>query len=78
MPLPSEVNTVTISDKQEFDNRGLAVPYQLWTFYIGDQGPFTEKFYGGEQDSPSIQRRIEQRVLQLRELGVIPDTSQPS
>lgn len=67
----SAVNNVTVKDSTEFDKKSNAVNYQLFTFFIGDQGPFQEKFYAGEQDSPAIERRINNRVLQLRELGVI-------
>ena len=69
--LPSEVNGVKVKDGTEFDKLNNAVRYQEYTFYIGDHGPFTEKFYIGEQDTPAIERRINNRVVQLRELGVI-------
>jgi hypothetical protein len=70
--LPSEVNVTRIQDAVEFDTRGNAVKYQQYTFFIGDHGPFTEKFYAGEQDTPAIERRINTRVAQLRELGTLP------
>ena len=70
--LPSEVNNVSIKDATDFSKFGEPVRYQLYTFFIGDHGPFFEKFYAGEQDTPSIERRINARVAQLRELGVIP------
>lgn len=69
--LPSEVNGVRINDGIEFDRTGQPVRFQLYTFYIGNHGPFTEKFYAGEQDTPAIERRINTRVAQLRELGVL-------
>ncbi len=49
--LPSEVNGVKVKDGTEFDKLNNAVRYQEYTFYIGDHGPFTEKFYIGEQDA---------------------------
>ena len=70
--LPSEVNNVKIRDTFETDKNGNTVKVQLWSFNIGDNGPFTEKFYAGEQDTPAIDRRISERVAQLRELGVLP------
>jgi hypothetical protein len=70
--LPTEVTNVKVSDAVEFDKTGNAARYQLYTFYIGTHGPFTEKFYAGEQDTPAIERRINLRVAQLRELGVLP------
>ena len=70
--LPSEVNNIRIRDAVEFDRQGNAVAYQNYTFFIGDHGPFTEKFFAGEQDTPAVERRINLRVAQLRELGVIP------
>lgn len=70
--LATEVNNVTVKDSLEFDTRGNPVKYQQYTFYIGAHGPFTEKFYAGEQDNPAIERRINDRVKQLRELGVLP------
>lgn len=70
--LPSEVNNVKIRDSVEFDKRGNAASYQEYTFWIGDHGPFTEKFYAGEQDAPAVERRINARVATLRELGAIP------
>lgn len=69
--LPSEVNGLKIKDSVEFDKQGNPVRYQQYTFYIGDHGPFTENFYAGEQDTPAIERRINTRVAQLRELGAI-------
>ncbi|HKM81543.1 MAG TPA: hypothetical protein VJY15_11345 [Candidatus Acidoferrum sp.] len=72
--LPSEVNGLRIKDAVEFDKQGNGVRYQLYTFFVGDHGPFTEKFYAGEQDTPAVERRINLRVAQLRELGAIPQT----
>jgi hypothetical protein len=69
--LPSEVNNLTIKDSVEFPKTGGSITYQQYTFFIGDHGPFTEKFYAGEQDTPAIERRINLRVAQLRELGAI-------
>jgi len=70
--LPSEVKVTRIRDSQAFDTNGNVISYQEYIFFIGDHGPFTEKFYAGEQDTPAIERRINLRVAQLRELGVIP------
>lgn len=70
--LDSTVKDVTVKDAIEFNRQGNAVQYQQYTFFIGDHGPFVEKFYAGEQDAPAIERRINGRVLQLRALGVIP------
>ena len=69
--LPSEVNGLKISDALEFDRQGNPVRFQRYIFFIGDHGPFTENFYAGEQDTPAIERRINMRVAQLRELGAI-------
>lgn len=70
--LASEVTDITVKDAIEFDRQGNAVKYQQFDFFIGTHGPFTEKFYAGEQDTPAIERRINDRVQQLRSLGVIP------
>jgi hypothetical protein len=70
--LPSEVTVTNVKDSVEFDLRGSPVTYQQYTFFIGDHGPFIEKFYAGEQDSPAVERRISDRVLLLRSLGVLP------
>ncbi len=70
--LPSEVNVSNIKDALEFDNQGHPMKFQQYTFFVGEHGPFTEKFYAGEQDTPAIERRINVRVAQLRELGVLP------
>jgi hypothetical protein len=70
--LPSEINNLQIADGTEFDQRGNAVKVRLLTFFIGEHGPFTEKFYAGEQDTPAIERRLNTAVAQLRELGAIP------
>lgn len=69
--LPSEVNGLRIRDGTEFDKQGNVTQYKLFTFFIGDHGPFTEKFYAGEQDTPAIERRINNDVEQLRTLGAI-------
>ena len=69
--LPSEVDVTSIKDQTEFDKNGNAVTVRLYTFSVGSYGPFYEKFYAGEQDTPAIERRISNRVQQLRELGVI-------
>jgi len=70
--LPSEVNNLNIKDAVEFDKQGTVSNTKVFTFFIGGHGPFTEKFYAGEQDTPAIERRIGDRVAQLRELGAIP------
>lgn len=69
--LPLEVNNLTIKDAVEFQRNGSVVSYQQYTFFIGNHGPFTEKFYAGEQDTPAVERRINLRVAQLRELGAL-------
>jgi len=70
--LPSEVKNAKLQDATEFDNFGNPVKVRLFTFFVNDHGPFTEKFYVAEQDTPAIERRINDRVEQLRALGVIP------
>jgi hypothetical protein len=70
--LASEVQDVSVKDAIEFDRQGNAVKFQQYSFFIGTHGPFVEKFYFGEQDTPAIERRINDRVQQLRSLGVIP------
>ena len=70
--LPSEVNNLQVKDGVEFDKKGNAVNYMQYTFWIKEHGPFTEKFYAGEQDTPAVERRINARVAQLREVGAIP------
>lgn len=69
--LPSEVNGVKVSQGTEFDKQNNAVTYRLYTFYIGNHGPFQEKFYAGEQDTPAVERRINGVVQQLREQGIL-------
>jgi hypothetical protein len=76
--LPSEVNGLKISDAVEFDKQGNPVRFRKYIFFIGDHGPFTENFYAGEQDTPAIERRINLRVAQLRELGAVPQGSESS
>jgi len=70
--LPSEVSVTRIRDSSEFDRNGNVINYREYIFSIGAHGPFTEKFFAGEQDTPAIERRINLRVAELRELGVIP------
>jgi hypothetical protein len=69
--LPPEVKNLKIKDGVEFDTYGNAVKFKEYTFFIGTHGPFTEKFYAGEQDTPAIERRINLAVQQLRELGAL-------
>jgi hypothetical protein len=69
--LPSEVNGIRVRDGVEFDKAGATVRYVEYVFFVNDHGPFTERFYSGEQDTPAVERRINNRVAQLRELGVI-------
>jgi hypothetical protein len=69
--LPSEVTVSRIRDSFESDLQGNSVKYREYTFFIGDHGPFTEKFYIGEQDTPAVERRINDIVAQFREQGVI-------
>lgn len=68
---PSEVNGVKVSQGTEFDKQGNAMSYRLYTFYIDKHGPFSEKFYVGEQDTPAVERRIDADVQQLREQGLL-------
>ena len=70
--LATEVNNVRVNDGVEFDRNGTPIRFQQYTFFIGNHGPFVEKFYAGEQDTPAIVRRINDRVAQLRALGVLP------
>jgi hypothetical protein len=69
--LASEVNGVKVSQGTEFDKTGTAMSYRQYTFFIGNHGPFTEKFYAGEQDTPAVERRINNDVQQLREQGLL-------
>lgn len=69
--LPSEVEVTSVKDTAEFNRQNQSVSYQLYTFYVGNHGPFYEKFYAGEQDAPAVERRINARVQTLRELGVL-------
>jgi hypothetical protein len=71
MPFPPEVNNLRIKDATEFDNFGNVMKTRVYTFYVGNHGPFTEKFYAGEQDTPAVERRINLLVLALREQGVL-------
>jgi hypothetical protein len=72
MALPPEVQNVRVKDTTEFDNFTNAIKVRVYTFYIGNHGPFTEKFYAGEQDTPAVERRISADVLALREQGLVP------
>ncbi len=72
MALPVEVQNVRVKDTTEFDNFANAIKVRVYTFYIGNHGPFTEKFYAGEQDTPAVERRISADVLALREQGLLP------
>lgn len=69
--LPPEVNNVAVKQGTEFDRQNNASSYLQYTFYIGNHGPFTEKFYAGEQDTPSVERRINADVQRLREQGLL-------
>lgn len=69
--LPSEVQDVKVRQGTEFDRQNNAVGYLEYTFYIGNQGPFTERFYAGEQDTPAVERRINGVVQRLREQGLL-------
>jgi hypothetical protein len=71
--LPPEVNSVLVKDGIDFTRNGGTASYQMYTFFIGNHGPFTEKFYANEQDAPSVERRINARVLNLRQLGILPN-----
>lgn len=69
--LPSEVKDVKVSQGTEFDRQNNAVGYLMYTFFIGNHGPFQEKFYAGEQDTPAVERRISADVQRLREQGLL-------
>jgi hypothetical protein len=71
--LPSEVNNVQVRDTTEFLKDGTVANVKVYTFFVGaNHGPFQEKFYAGEQDAPSVERRINAVVLNLRTLGILP------
>jgi hypothetical protein len=71
--LPPEVNNVQVRDVTEFAKDGSVQNVKVYTFFIGNShGPFVEKFYAGEQDAPSVERRINADVLNLRTLGILP------
>jgi hypothetical protein len=70
--LPSEVNNTRVKDSFEYDKMGNATAIKVYTFFIGEHGPFTEKFYSGEQDTPAVERRIAADVQRLREQGLLP------
>ena len=69
--LPPEVNNVTARDGTEFNKDGSTAKVRTFTFFVQQHGPFTEKFYAGEQDTPAVERRINGVVANLRELGLI-------
>jgi hypothetical protein len=69
--LPSEVTNVKIQDASKFDKYGNPMNVVRYTFFIGEHGPFMEEFGAGEQDAPAVERRINERVENLRALGVL-------
>ena len=71
MAFPAEVNNVKVKDGIEFDKQGTQMKVRVYTFFIQEHGPFTEKFYAGEQDTPAVERRISNDVAALREQGVL-------
>lgn len=75
MALPAEVHDVKVRESTEFTLTGDPARVRIYTFFIGAHGPFVEKFYAGEQDTPAVERRINNVVLGLREQGLLPATA---
>jgi hypothetical protein len=71
MALPAEVHDIKVKDSTEFDLNGTPMKIRVYTFWIGAHGPFTEKFYAGEMDTPAVERRIGIDVATLREQGLL-------
>lgn len=69
--LPSEVTVSQVRDGVEFDKQSNPIKYQEYTFFVANHGPFSERFYAGEQTADQVAARINARVQTLRQLGIL-------
>jgi hypothetical protein len=62
------VNTLKVQDTVLFVRGGGTVPTRVYTFWLGDHGPFTEKMPIAGFDETEIGRRIDKLRDHLRQL----------
>lgn len=67
MALDHEV--VNVRAETRFDRGGQAVEEKVVTFYIGKNGPFTERFPAADFTSANVQARIQHLKTHLELLG---------
>lgn len=71
MPLDPKITIGSIKDTFEFDAFTRPVPIMVYTYTIGQLGPFTSKFYANEQQQDHIDRVLNDRAALLRNQGVL-------
>jgi hypothetical protein len=72
MPLDSLIRIIRVADQPVFQMGGGIRTRKIYTFSIGEHGPFTETFEGNEQHPDAIIRRLNEQAAQLRAVGAVP------
>lgn len=70
--LDPTVKKMQYREAMRFDERGLPYKVHVYSFFIEQHGPLTEEFGAGEHHPATVERRINERVRGMRELGIIP------
>jgi hypothetical protein len=71
MPFDAAVRDVRVKEIARFDRNMQPVTEYVYTFWVSDHGPFTQRFGAGEHFPDAVTRRINEFVLKLRETGVL-------
>ncbi len=72
MPLDTLIRIIRVTDQPVFEMGGGIRTRMLYTFAIGEHGPFTEIFEKNEQHPDAIMRRLNEKAAQLRAVGAVP------
>ncbi len=72
MPLDTLIRILRVADQPVFEMGGSIRTRKIYTFSVGDHGPFTEVFEKNEQHPDAIIRRLNEHAAQLRAVGAVP------
>jgi hypothetical protein len=64
------VKDLAVTTGVRFFANGDVKPTVKYTYYVGTHGPFTEVYLQGQDTPVQVQADIQQRVNNLRQLGV--------
>lgn len=62
------VNGLTVKDDSRYERGNKVVKYKLYTFWLGDHGPFDERIPADDFDAGEFDRRVRKLQDHLRQI----------